>query len=185
MTARRLVSIGFAIALLAAFGCGGGSDSNPPAPAFACTDGGAAPANGVTLACGGATGGTTELVNAVIGGPAAGATTLKGLNFDVTYDATKLEFVPDAAPVSPLMPDALVVVALANGLPGRVVVGIQQPGTFPDVSVGSGQHVVLSLSFRRLGTTTFVPTPLPIENADATGASATITFASALALSYQ
>jgi hypothetical protein len=185
MTARSLFWIGFATALLTAFGCSDSGNNGSPSPAFACTDGGAAPANGVTLACGGATGGTTELVNVTMAGPAGSTTTLKGFSFDVTYDSTKLTFVPDATPVSPLMPDALVAVSLYNGLPGRVVVAIQQPGTLSDVAVDGTQHVVLALSFQRVSGATFGPSQLSLENAEATGASAAISFASVLALAYQ
>jgi len=41
-----------------------------------------------------------------------------------------------------------------------------------DVPVATGQNVVLSLSFRRAAETTFGPTPLTFENAEATTASA-------------
>jgi hypothetical protein len=136
------------------------------------------------MRCGSAVASTTETVDVVIGGPGAGITTLKGFSFDVTYDPTKLEFVPAATPTSPLMPDALVIVVLANGLPGRVVVGIAQPGTLPDVAVSPGQHSVLSLTFRRAAGATFGPTPLMFDQAAATSPSTTITFASSLTLEY-
>jgi hypothetical protein len=142
-------------------------------------------ANGVTLACGGATASTTEQVDVVMAGPASGPpTTLRGLNFDVTYDPAKLEFVPEAVPASPLFPDALVLAVLANGQQGRIVAAIQQVGTLPPVAVTTGEHLVISLTFRKVGVDTFDPTPLTFERAQATAASPAVTFANGLALAY-
>jgi len=189
LLARRLFLLVLGAALFAAFGCGGGGGgggtTTPPA-ALACSDGGAAAANSTTMRCGSATNSTTEIVNVVLGGPASGATTLRGLNFDVTYDASKLDYVPAATATSQLFsPNALVAVTLLNGLPGHLVVSIQEFGGLPNVSVGAGQHTVLSLTFRRTAGMSFAPTPLAFANADATSASATITFSSGVALSYQ
>lgn len=186
MIARRLFLLGFAAALLTALGCGGGGDGGTTTPpALACSDACAAAANGVAMNCGGATGGTTEQVDVVMGGPAAGSTTLRGFNFDVTYDPAKVEFVPAASYTSPLLPNALVAVTLSNGQQGRVVVSIQQPGGLADVTVGAGQHDVIVLSFRRVTGVTFAPIPLTFDNAEATSASAVIAFANGLALSYR
>ncbi len=187
MISRRLFWLGFAAALLTAFGCGGGGGGEgTPSHALACSDGGAAASDAVTMTCAGATNGTTEQVNVVIGGTAAGTTTLRGLNFDVTYDTAKLVFVPAASYASPLFsPNALVAVTLFNGQQGRVVVSIQAFGGSPAVTVGSGQHVVLSLSFRIAPGATFSAAPLPFENTEATTASAAISFGSSLSLSYQ
>jgi len=111
--------------------------------------------------CVGAIDSTTEQVNVVMGGPSSGSTTLRGFNFDVTYDPSKLEFVQAASHTSPLFPpSALVLVRLSNGDQGRVVVSIQQVGGVPDVEVGAGQHIVLSLSLRRVAGATSDPTPL-------------------------
>jgi hypothetical protein len=186
MIVRRVFLLAFASALIAAFGCSGGSDDNGGGtpPAIVCTDGGAAAANGVTLTCGGASDSNTEQVGVVMGGPASGTTTLRGLNFDVTYDPLKLDFVPAGTYPSALFPSALIAVQLANGQPGRVVVSIQEIGGNPDVAVGMGQHAVLTLAFARASGTTFVPTPLALENAEATDPSAAIVFSSTLALSY-
>ena len=186
LTARGLFVAGFAAALLSSLGCGG-SDSGgggPVPPELVCTDAGTVSANTVTMSCGGLLDATTERVDIVIGGPASGTTTLRGLNFDVTYDPTKLEFVPEAAPSSPLFPDALVLAVLANGQQGRVVAAIQQVGTLPDVPVTTGEHWVLSLSFRRVAAATFDPAPLTFERAQATAASPAVTFANGLALAY-
>ncbi len=71
-----------------------------------------------------------------------------------------------------------------NGQPGRVVVSIQQPGTSADVSVVPGQHLGLSLIFRRATGATFTPTPLAFENMEATNASTAIGFASSLTLAF-
>ena len=188
MTFRGWICVGFAVALLTAIGCSSNSaDPVPPAPAIACSDGGAAPANGVTLTCGGTAGTTKENVNVVMGGAAAGSTTLRGLNFDVTYEPAKLEFVPASAYTSPLFPGALVAVTLEGGLPGRVVVSIQQPGGVLDVTVLAGQHDVLSLSFQRASGVSFGPTPVAFDlsASEATAASAPIAFLGSLALSYQ
>lgn len=188
MTVRTLWVAGFATALLSSFGCGGGSDNGgggPILPALVCSEGGAAAANTVAMSCGGLINATTERVDVVILGPASGTTTLRGLNFDVTYDPLKLEFVPAANPASPLFPNALILVALANGQQGRLVAAIQQPGDLPDVTVATGEHLVISFSFRRVAAATFDPTPLTFERAQATTASTTITFASALTLEYQ
>lgn len=188
-TARGLFLATFVMALLSAFGCGGGSSDTggggPPAPALVCSDGGTAGTNTVTMSCGGLTDASTERIVVVIGGPASGTTTLRGLNFDITYDPATLEFVPAATPTSPLFPDALVLTVLANGQQGRVVAAIQQPGTLPDVSVTPGEHEVISLSFRRVGTDTFPATPLTYERAQATAASPAIAFANGLTLAYQ
>ena len=185
MTARRLFVIAFATALLAGFGCSNGDSGSPTGPTLACVDGGAAPADGVGMACAGATAGTTEQVNVVLGGTTTGSTTLRGVNFDVTYDPTKLTFAPAASYASTLFPNALIGVTLYNGQEGRVVVSIQQPGALPAVVVPAGQNVMLSLAFARVTGATFSSTSIAFENTEATTASATITFASVLALSYQ
>jgi hypothetical protein len=188
MMARWLFVFGFATALVVSFGCSdGGSDGTTP-PALACSDGGPAAADGVTMNCAGPIDSTTEQVDVVMGGPAAGATTLRGLNFDVTYDPTKLEFVPAAAYTSPLFsPDAQIAVLLLDDQPGHLVVGIQENGTIAaPVSVAAGQQaVVLSLSFRTAAGMTVAPTPLTFLNAEATDASATVAFSNGLMLSYQ
>jgi len=190
MASRGLFVLGFAASLLAGLGCsGGGGGGSTPTPVLACTDGSAsAPADGVTMACGGATNSTTELVNVVLVGPSSGATTLRGLNFDVTFDPSMLEYVPAASDTSPLFsPDALIAIVPLQGQPGHLVVSIQEFGAIlAPVSVGPGQHVVLSLSFRTApGTTTMSPTPVGFANTQATAASTAIGFASTLALSYQ
>jgi len=185
MVVRGALIVGFATALLLSFGCGGsdtGSGATPPA--LACSDAGAAAANTVIMSCAGAIDGTTEKVNVVIGGPASGTTTLRGLNFDVTYDPAMLEFVLAATPASPLFQDAFVFAVLANGLQGRVVVAIQQPGDLAPVVVAPGEHDVLSLSFRRVPAATFDPTPLTFERAQATAAVPPVAFTSGLALGY-
>ena len=191
MTARRLFLFGFAAVLLTGLGCsGGGGDGGTPSPAIVCVDGGAAAANTITLTCAGATDSTTELVNVVLGGPAAGnTTTLRGLNFDVKYDPSKLEFVPAGSYTSPLIPSDLPpVVTLLNGLPGQLVVSIERTGNLPDpVQVAAGQNIVLSLTFRRApGVTNFGPAPLEFVKAEATTAVPAISYpgVSGLALSY-
>ena len=188
MTARRLFLVAFAVALPIGVGCGGGGGGGGGGtPEIACTDGDEAAANAVTLTCGGATNSTTERVDVVLGGPASGTTTLRGLNFDVIYEPANLEYVPAATDTSPLFsPNALVAVQPYNNELGRLVVSIQEYGSVvAPVSVGTGQHVVLSLSFRRAAGATFGPTPLTLENAEATAALPTIGFGSGLALSYQ
>ena len=104
MTARRLFLFAFAAALLAGLGCSNDDDCASTAPALVCTDGGNAAANGVNTNCGGALDSVTEQVDIVLGGPAAGSTTLRGLNFDVTYDPAKLTFMPAASYTSTLFP---------------------------------------------------------------------------------
>jgi hypothetical protein len=186
MIARRWFLLGFAAAVAAGYGCSSSSSSSGTStPALSCTSGGAAAANGVTMTCGGAVDSQTEQVDVTMGGPSSGTTTIRGLNFDVTYSTTNLTFVPAGNYVSPLFPGALIAVSLFNNQPGRVVVSIQTPAGSPDVSVAPGQHVALSLSFQRSAGMVFGPSPLTLENAEATSASATITFANGLALSYQ
>jgi hypothetical protein len=186
MIARRLFLLGFAGALAFAFGCSGGSDNGggTTTPAIVCTDGGAAGANGVTLKCGGAVSSTTEQVVVVMGGQNGGTTTLRGLNFDITYAPANLDFVPAASYVSPLFPNALIAVSLSDGIPGRLVVSIQQPGSSPNIAVPAGQFAVLTLTFARAAGMSFAPTPLAFENSEATNASVAVGFASSLALSY-
>jgi len=188
MIARRLFVLGFAAALITAFGCSSGNDNNDgggtTVPSIVCTDGGAPGANAVTLKCVGALNTSSEQVAVVIGGPSSGSTSLRGLNFDITYDPANLDFIPAVTPTSPLFPNALVLASLENGVPGRVVVAIQQPGDMPNVAVPAGQHTVINLTFNRASGMSFLPTPLAFENSEATSSSAVITFASSLALSY-
>ena len=195
MIARWLFLFGFAVALLISLGCGGSSsDNGSTEPALACTDGGPAAADAVTMTCGGATDSTTEQVNVVMGVPAAGATSLRGLNFDVTYDSTKLTFVSATNYTGGPFPAAALVVATAlpNDPTPHVIVSIQQVGTDPDVVIGPGQHVMLHLSFTRTPAATFAPTPLEFDLATSEvtpptppTVPAVVTFGSALALSYQ
>ena len=190
MTGRGALVAGFATALLSSLGCGGGSDtgSGPTPPALACSDGGAAAANNVILSCGGPIDGTTAKVIVVIGGPASGTTTLRGLNFDVTYDSAKVVFVSatnDAGGIFP--PNSLVApIAFPDDLIPHVVLAIQQVVGVPDVVVGAGQHVVLTLTFQRAPGATFDGTPLnfDLDKSEATSPSNPITFASGLALSF-
>ena len=124
MTARRLFLFAFAAALLAGLGC-----SNDPAttgPALVCTDGGDAAPNGVNTNCGMALDAVTERVDIVMGGPNAGSTTLRGLNFDVVYDPAKLTFMPAASYTSTLFP----------GAPDRGVVGSGGPRRGFDPAAG-------------------------------------------------
>jgi hypothetical protein len=188
MMARRLFLFGFGVALVTAVGCSSGGDGGTTAPALQCGDAGQAAANSVTMRCGGSPDGAIELVNVVMGGPTSLTTTLRGFNFDVIYDPSKLEFVSAASDTSDLFPpSALLVASLFNGQPGQVVVSIQQVGGAPDVVVSAGQHVALTLSFRRVAGVTFGATPLDFDpaTAEATNASAAIGFASGLALAYQ
>jgi hypothetical protein len=186
MSARRALVFCFASALLTAYGCGGGgNDVATLPPSLACSDGGAVTPNTVALTCGAATDSETERVDVVLAGPASGTTTLRGLNFDVTYDPTKIVFVPDASFTSPLFsPNALVAVTLLDNQPGHLVVAIQEFGGLPDVAVGAGPHIVIALSFQRAAGATFGPTPLSFVNAEATSASPPITFVDGLLLSY-
>lgn len=187
--ARGVTIAVFVLALLTSFGCSGGSDygsgggSNPAA--LACADGGLAAADSVVLTCGGPDDDTTERVDVVLGGTASGTTTLHGFSFDVSYDPSKLEFLPVSNPVSPLLPSALIAVSLANGQQGDVVVAIQQPGTLPSVQVPAGQNLVISLFFRRVSGATFGPTPLTFADAEATNPSSAVVFLNGLTLEYQ
>lgn len=186
LTARGVFIAGFAVALFSSFGCGGGSETAGPAPpALVCSDGGTAGINTVTMACGGLIDATTERVNIVIGGPESGTSSLRGLIFDVTYDPAKLDFVRPASFASPLFPDGLIAMELVNGQPGEIVVAILQVGTLPDVTVASGERLVISLSFRRVGVDTFDPTPLSFVRAQAISAVPAVSFANGLALAYQ
>jgi hypothetical protein len=184
MTARRLFLSAFAAALVAGLGCSNGDDSTPAGPALVCTDGGDAAANGVNTNCGAALDAVTEQVAIVMGGPASGSTTIVGLSLDVTYDPTKLTFMPAASYTSTLFPPPALI-AVSSVTAGRVIVGIQQPGDQPAVTVTPGQHVVLNLSFRVAPGATFPATPLGVENTQATTASAPISFASGTAIAYQ
>lgn len=197
MIARRLLLIGFLMALPAAIGCsddeGGGGTATP---AIACTDGGAAAANAIALTCGGPVDTATEIVDVVIGGPASGATSLRGLNFDVTYDSSKLTFVlatKDAA--GPFSFAALLAASArpADPIP-HVIVSIQQVAGDPDVTIAAAQEVVLlRLVFARAqGTAAFAPTPLAFDpgTSEVTPPTpptlpAALSFAGNLMLSYQ
>ena len=187
-TARRLFLLCFAAALLAALGCSSGGGVATTTPQLICNDDGAAPANAVTMNCGAVEAGVTERVDVVMGGPATGSTTLSGFNFDVLYDPSKLEFVSVTGETSELFPSsALVLGALQNRQPGRVVVSIHQAGGVPDVAVFPGLHVVLSISFRLVAGATFGPTPVGFDPSasEASGASTTISFNSDLTLAHQ
>jgi hypothetical protein len=185
MIARWLFLFGFAAALLISLGCSSGGDDGSNPPALACTDGGAAAANGVTMNCAGAVDSTTEQVDVVMSGPATGTTALRGFNFDVPYDPTKLEFVPAGTYASPLIPNALILVSLEDGLPGRVVVSVQAPGADPDILVTPGPHTVITLSFKTVTGVSVAPTPLTFENEETTPTTTGVTFSSGLTLSYQ
>lgn len=186
MIASRLLLLGFAMALLPAVGCSNGAEPGGAiAPELSCTDGGTVDPLTVRVLCGTAMDATTERVDVVLGGPSSGTTTLRGFNFDLTYNPSKLEFVPATSYSSPMIPGALIVVTLSDGQQGRVVVSVQTVGGLPDKSVGPYLYTILSLSFRCVPGATFGPAPLTMENAEATGASTPIKFASGLALSYQ
>lgn len=183
MTFRRLFLFAFAAALLAGLGCSNDSGGGSTAPALVCTDGGNAAVNSVNTNCGGALDSVTEQVDVILGGPAAGTTSLRGLNFDVTYDPTKLTFMPAASYTSPLIPGALI--AVSSPTAGRVIASVQQLGGSPAISVGPGQYVALSLSFQSVSGATYAPTPIGLENTDATAPSTPIGFASGTAIAYQ
>jgi hypothetical protein len=187
MVVRRLFLLGFAAALLTAFGCSSsGGSGGTPSPVLSCSDGGAAAAT-VAMSCGGTADGVTEQVKVVMGGPASGTTSLRGLNFDVTYAMANVQFVPAGSYTSPLFPNALIAVGLADGLPGRLVVSIQLPGS-ATVAVGSGRHDVLTLTFGRVPGTTFPPTALAFDNSNSepTPPTAPVTFSTTpLTLAYQ
>lgn len=192
MKARKLFVLVFAVSLLAALGCGGGSSGSggSSSPTIACTDGGAAAANAVTMTCGGATNATTEQINVVIGGPAAGTTSLMGLNFDVTYDPTKVTFVSATAPAGGPFSAGALLAATAFPLDPtpHVVVAIQQVFGDPPVVINPGQQVVLlNLSFATAsGVTTFAPTPVSFDpsSSEGTPPSTALTFGGNLMLSY-
>lgn len=185
MTIRRLFLLAFGVALLVGFGCSSSDyGNNNGAPTLGCSDGGTVAADAVTLSCGGTTDSVSERVDVVMGGTASGTTTLRGLNFDVTYDASKVSFTDTSPYTSPLFPDALIAVSLFNGQQGRVVVSIQQPGGLPDVQVAPGERDVLSLSFTRVTNTAFNPSALLFANTEATAASVPIAFTNSLAISY-
>lgn len=185
MTFRRLFLFAFAAALLAGLGCSNDSGGGSTAPALVCTDGGNAAANSVNTNCGGALDSVTEQVDIILGGPAAGSTTLRGLNFDVTYDPAKLTFMPAASYTSPLFPSPAALIAVSSPTAGRVIASVQQTGGSPAVAVAPGQHVVLSLTFQSVSGATYAPTPIALENTDATAPSTAIAFASGTAIAYQ
>jgi hypothetical protein len=143
------------------------------------------------MTCGGPINATTEQIDVVIGGPASGTTSLRGLNFDVTYDPAKLTFV-SATEVAggPFSANALVA---ATAFPldpvPHVVVSIQQVSGDPDVVVNAGQQVVLlHLSFAvASGATTFLDEPLDFDvgRSETTPPNTAISFGSSLVLSYQ
>src|SRR5262245_57131188 len=187
MIASRLFLAGFCVALLAAVGCGGGDDDTSggtTTPSIACTDSGTVPASTVSPTCGSEPNAQTQNVDVVMSGPAAGTTSVRGLNFDLTYDPTKLDFVAAANYTSTLFPNSLIAVGLENGVPGKVIVSIQTTGGDPDVSVGAGEHVALTLSFSRSAGQSFTPTPIGIENAETTPTGLGVTFSSGVAVSY-
>ena len=196
MIARWLFLFGFAVALLISLGCGGSSsDNGSTEPALACTDGGPAAADAVTMTCAGATASTTEQVNVVMGGPAAGATALRGLNFDVTYDSTKVTFVSATNPTGGPFPASALLAAteFPLDLTPHVVVSIQEVFGDSDVVIAAGQQVVLlNLSFATAtGVTTFSPTPVSydLSASEVTpppppAVPTTVTFGSSLMLSY-
>lgn len=184
MTFRRLFLFAFAAALLAGLGCSNDSGGSA-APALVCTDGGNAAANSVNTNCGGALDSVTEQVDIIVGGPAAGSTTLRGLNFDVTYDPAKLTFMPAASYTSPLFPAPDALIAVSSPVAGRVIASVQQTGGVAPVSVTPGQYVVLSLTFQSVSGVTYAPTPISLENYDATSPSTAISFASGTAIAYQ
>ena len=191
MMAQRVFLVGFAAALLTAFGCSSG-DTNTTTPSFACSSGTGA-ANTVTMVCGGGND-TTQQVDVVIDGQ--DSLMLSGLNFNVMYDGSSLELVSvDTTAAIQLFPSAVVAVAVPPSTPPNtvsgysgykdVVVGIHTAGNVP-VPIVVGQHVVLSLTFQRTAGTTFTAPLLfnPDRTKVAAPASASTAFADGLSLSY-
>jgi len=191
MMARRLFLLVFAVALLTAFGCGGGGDGGTMSPTIACSVVGAPQPNFVTMTCGGPTNATTEQINVVIVGPTSGTTTLRGLNFDVTYDPAKLAFVSATKDASGPFSAGALVAATAFPLDPvpHVVVSIQQVYGDPDVVINADQQVVLLyLAFTvTSGATTFLDEPLNFDpgRSETTPPTITVSFDSNLMLSYQ
>ena len=178
------LSLGLAAALLTAMACGGGGGGpDVSTPQLACT-GSAGGTDSVGMTCGSRVDSATERIDVVVVGPASGTTTSMGFNFDVTYDASKVQFMGSSA-VSDLIPNGLVAVSLSNGQQGRLIVSVQQPGNLAPVSVGPGQFTLLTLDFQTVSGAKFGPTPLAFDNADATSASSPVTFASTLELAFQ
>jgi len=176
MMARGLFLLGFSLALLVASGCSssgsGGGGGGTTSPAIVCINGDAVSPDALTMSCGGETNSTTEQVNVVMGGPASGTTTLRGLNFDVTFDPSKLQFAGltpnDPADPNALFPSSVTPLATSHTA-GRVVVTIQRFEGDPDRVVSAGQYKnVFSLSFQRVAGATFGPTPLTFDNAEYT-----------------
>ena len=175
-------------ALLTGLGCSDYPDLITTVPALTCEDGGAAAANTVALTCGETTG-DTQQVNVVLGGPA----TVSGLSFNVMYDGSSLDYDSyDASTVHQFFPGALVSIVPSiepNSVPGYqdVIVAIQMTGG-TGLTGDPGQHVVLTLNFRRISGAVFGPTPLTFNlerTLTATPATAGTTFASDLVLAYQ
>lgn len=181
MRARRLFLVGFAAALLTAFGCS--SNVDDPVPSFACA-GGTAAENTVAMVCGGGND-TTQQVDVVIGGQTG--LELNALNFDVKYDGSSLQLVSvDTTAASQLFPGALPATVLNDvaGQPGykELVVGIEMTGD-QLAPVDAGEHVVLTLTFQRTAGMTFT-NPLSFKNTKAIPVSANTAFDSSLSLSY-
>jgi len=189
--ALGIPALGLAALLLLTSSCGGDGGGGTQTAVMTCSSSDTVGANQVAMRCGVEPVNDQGRVDVVLGGPASGEMTVRGFNFDITYDPTKVEYVPSSGFTSPLfvtddgLQTALVVVALADGQQGRVVVSVQQPGDLPAQSVDAGTHEVVSLWFRRVVGETFGPTGLAFDNAEATGASVSIEFGSDLSLACQ
>jgi len=155
-------------------------------PGYGCTDLGLAGENNVRMTCGGLIDSDTERVDIVLGGPASGSTTLRGLEFSVPYNHV-LEFLPDASYTSPLFgPNAEISVTQPSGVPDFLNISIREPDTIVDpVSVDAGQHTVLSLKFRRRAWQSFGPVYLTFQGALAVSASTPISFSNTVSLYYE
>ena len=148
-----LLYVGLSILLAAGIGCGGGSDP-VSGPQLSCSDGGPVAANTVGLQCGGKTGtsGDISYVRVVLGRPTSGTTNFRGFAFDIVYDNTKLQFVPDpddvaykekessdlnVAPFTPVTDPPsqrpLIAVKLGTSGQGRLLVGIVSDPTLVQI----------------------------------------------------
>ena len=185
VTIRTALAVG--AALILACGGGGGGDDDGVVPRLLCS-GAVTPApDRVTLGCP-AEGVDTIAVAVHLGGPTT-SSDIYGLQFDLVFDRTVVQFQPPALEGGFLDRDGAATVVEAGAMegdPGRLVVAMSRQGEPAGLAATDADQVVIWLLFRgnMAGTTT-----LAFENAAVVDSSlqpiATIQFGPPLTLTLE
>ncbi|HYS05303.1 MAG TPA: hypothetical protein VEW47_08930 [Candidatus Dormibacteraeota bacterium] len=152
---RRLLS---AVLVALLLGCGRKSGDGggggvvtpppPPTPTFRCTDS-LVMVNKVALKCGAPLPGNVWQIDVVIGTPTT-STDIGGFAFDLLFDPTILEYVPDSARAGAMLyqdADTPLLIARISD-PGRLVVGINRTSGAAGVQGIPGYDLIMSFSMK-------------------------------------